>query len=923
MDPERWRRVTEIFHAALARDSGQRAAFVAEACGTDTSLRAEVEGMLAGDAQALAGGDPFRLPGPAVASGTTLGPYRIESAIGAGGMGEVYKARDTRLNRSVAIKVLPSAFANDPELRQRFEREAQAIAALRHPHICVLYDIGHDQGVEFLVMEHLEGETLEQRLKKGALPLDRALQHAIEIAEALHSAHRAGITHRDLKPGNVMLTKDGAKLLDFGLAKFSARATAFASATALPTTPHTLTGDGTIVGTFQYMAPEQLEGKNADERTDLFAFGAVVYEMITGRRAFASNNRSSLIAAILRDEPAQMSTIQPVTPPALDVLVRTCLAKDPDARLQSAHDVAQQLRWIRDGVLQPAVAATVQPSWRDRLPWIAAAVLVAAAVTGVIAYLAGRRAAPPPTQPTVKQLTFRRGIIDTARFTPDGQSVVYTAGWDGGARQIFSLRVDTGESLPLPLPEGRLMSISRSGELAFLTKISGATGTLAHVPLGGGGVRERLDQVIDAVWAPDGTLAVLRSDRPNHSWLEYPLGTKIHEWAANVVEPSVSPDGSIVAVKEPNATGGGWVTFVDRRGTAKRMTSEFSGGAPGLVWNRGGDEAWFTGSEVGLNFGIHGVTLAGRQRVVHKSLGSEYIQDLNAEGRALIVHERPRAGMVALAPGQQHERDISWLDFGRPASLSADGTTVAFTESGAGVGPVVSAFVRKTDGSPAIRLTEGSAGGISPDGGAVLLTNVDHRSLQIVPIGAGQTQRLDVGNLANIGFSTWTPDGRRAVFVGAEPGRPRRMFVVPIAGGAARPVTPEGVGWIGTEPVVSSDSRYVLARTPQGFSLYPIDGDDAPRPVKGLAAGDTPIRGCEDASSLWVLGADRSAPKIFKVNVDTGQRTLWRELAYVVGADPAGLEPGWLRIHISADGKSYVYGYMRSQSDLYIVDGVK
>jgi serine/threonine protein kinase/Tol biopolymer transport system component len=919
MDPERWKKITEIFHAALARESGRRAAFVADACGDDTALRAEVDALLAGDAKARAGGDPFQAPAAAVASGTTLGPYRIESALGAGGMGEVYKARDTRLNRSVAIKVLPAVFANEPELRQRFEREAQAIAALRHPHICVLYDIGHDQGVEFLVMEHLEGETLEQRLKKSALPLDRALQYAGEIAEALQSAHRAGITHRDLKPGNVMLTKEGVKLLDFGLAKFSARAAGFASATALPTTPHTLTSEGTIVGTFQYMAPEQLEGKDADARTDLFAFGAVVYEMITGRRAFAGDNRSSLIAAILRDEPPPLSSIQPVAPPALDAVVRACLAKDPDVRLQSAHDAALQLRWIRDGLLQPAAEQATRRSWRSGLPWIAAA--LAATLAGFVAYTFGGRAAVP-IQPTSKQLTFRRGFIDAARFTPDGQSVVYTAAWDGKPRQIFSMRVDTGEALPLPLPGGQVLSISKTGELAFLAGAGGGqAGTLARVPLGGGGVREVAEHVIDAAWAPDGTtLAALFSDRQGHSWLEYPIGKKIHEWSqGSVLNLNVSRDGAIVSVGESNTTGGGWIAFVDRQGTAKRVTREFSGGGPGMVWTSRGDELWFTASNVGLNFGVYGVTRDGRERIVYKGLGSAFIQDLNDKGRALVVHEITRGGMVALAPGEQHERDLSWLDFGRPSSLSADGRLVSFTESGAGVGPVPSAFVRKTDGSPAIRIAEGQANGLSPDGTSVLLTDEERRVLKIVPIGAGQARLLDTGNLAPIGFSLWTPDGSRVVFRGGEPGRPRRIFSVPVAGGPPRPVTPEGVQWFANGLVVSPDSRYVLGQRQGRIARYPIGGGD-PLPIEGLLAGDQPLRFSSDGRSLWVLGSDRSPAKIFRFDLEGQRRTLWREISQ---ADPAGLVPDFMRVLISADGASYVYGYARTQSDLYVVDGVK
>jgi Tol biopolymer transport system component len=916
MDPERWRRVTEIFHAALARDSGQRAAFVAEACGTDATLRADVDALLAGDAQARAGDDPFLAATPALAPGTALGPYRIELPLGAGGMGEVYKARDTRLNRTVAIKVLPAAIANEPELRQRFEREAQAIAALKHPNICVLHDVGRDQGIEYLVMEHLEGETLEQTLKKGAMPLGRALQYAIEIAEALHSAHRAGITHRDLKPGNVMLTRAGAKLLDFGLAKFGARANAFISATAMPTTPKTLTSEGTIVGTFQYMAPEQLEGKNADERTDLFAFGAVVYEMVTGRRAFAGDSRSSLIAAILRDEPPPMAAIQPVAPSALDAVVRACLAKDPDARLQSAHDVAQQLRWIRDGALQPAVVGTAQPSWRRRLLWIGTTALAAATVAGVLAYGVGRRSAPP-AQPTLRQLTFSRGSIESARFTPDGQTVVYTAAWEGKPNQIFSMRVDTGESLPLPLPEGVAQSISRTGNLALLIK----NDTLAQVPLGGGGVRELTGQVVAADWLPDGSaLAAVRSDRLGHSWLEFPLGTKVHEWAGPVSNVRISPDGSTAAVMEGNVTGGGWLTFVDRAGQAKRMSREFSGLGCGVVWRSTGDEVWFTASEVGLNFGIHGVTRGDVQRVVHRNLGSECIQDLAGDGRALLLHERGRAGMVALAPGEQRERELSWFDFGRPNSLSADGRMVSFTESGAGVGPDPSAFVRRTDGSPAIRIAKGTAGGISPDGTHLLLTDEDRQALKVVPIGAGDVRRIDTGSPKTIApVAVWTPDGSRIVFSARAVDRAARLFVVPAAGGPMQTLTPEGVAWNGGEIVVSPDSRFVLARERGKVWRYPIDGG-ARLPLDGLMPGDAPVRWSADGRSIWVLGGERPPMRIFQLDVATGRRTLSRE---IVNADPAGLVADYLRLLISADGKSYVYGYARTLSDLYVAEGVR
>src|ERR1700726_2108883 len=309
--------------------------------------------------------------------GRRLGPYEILSSIGAGGMGEVYKARDTRLGRIVAIKVLPGHLADRAELRERFEREARIIACLNHPHICTLFDIGQQDGIDFLVMEYLEGETLTQRLVKGALPLEQVLQYAIEISDALDKAHRKGVTHRDLKPGNIMLTKTGTKLLDFGLAKLKQEtAPANVSLSDLPTANDPLTAQGTIVGTLQYMAPEQLEGKEVDARTDIFAFGAVVYEMATGKRAFEGKSQASVISAIMSSDPLPMSTLQSMTPPALDRVVNMCLAKDRDNRWQTAGDLCRELKWIAGESgphTAPVAVASGRKNWLKTLLWAGAA----------------------------------------------------------------------------------------------------------------------------------------------------------------------------------------------------------------------------------------------------------------------------------------------------------------------------------------------------------------------------------------------------------------------------------------------------------------------------------------------------------------------------------------------------------------------
>src|SRR5713101_1080301 len=333
----------------------------------------------------------------ALAPGARLGPYEIVSLVGAGGMGEVYKARDTRLDRTVAIKILSPTPAADPQFRERFDREARTISQLDHPHICALYDVGEQNGTGFLVMQYLEGETLADRLTKGAVPLDQAFTIAIQIADALDKAHRAGIIHRDLKPGNIFLTKSGAKLLDFGLAKASGPAIAGAGSALLPTTPPNLTAQGTILGTFQYMAPEQIEGQEADARTDIFAFGAVLYEMLTGKKAFEGKSQASLIAAILECDPPSISTLQPMTPPALDRVVKKCLAKAPEERWQAASDLTDELEWIVEGGAAATPAPMAARTLQNRFAWAAAAVaLLAAAFIGVIHF----REAPPEARTT-------------------------------------------------------------------------------------------------------------------------------------------------------------------------------------------------------------------------------------------------------------------------------------------------------------------------------------------------------------------------------------------------------------------------------------------------------------------------------------------------------------------------------------------
>jgi eukaryotic-like serine/threonine-protein kinase len=505
-------------------------------------------------------------------AGTKLGPYEILSAIGAGGMGEVYRARDTRLNRTVAIKVLPTHLADKPELRERFEREARTIASLNHPHICTLFDIGRQDGIDYLVMEYLEGETLAQRLVKGPLPLEQVLQYSIEISDALDKAHRKGVTHRDLKPGNIMLTKTGTKLLDFGLAKLKQEvAPANVQLSELPTVDEPLTAKGTIVGTLQYMAPEQLEGKEADARTDIFAFGAVVYEMATGRRAFEGKSQASVISAIMSSDPAPMTSLQPMTPPALDRVVKRCLAKETDERWQSANDLTNELKWIAEGgsgVSVPAAAAQgIRILGRRGLLLSGGALLLAAVIASLATW--NLKPAPAPVPQPVSRLVVnlppgqRLAGLDNGpavALSPDGTHLAYVA-VQGNTQQVYLRALDSLESKPIPgtdgavnpffSPGGQWLGFFASGKLKKVSMSGGPTQTLGDISANPSGASwgsqgmiafvptnfSALLQGSDAGGAPQ-PLTRIEKGENTHRWPEFLPGGAAVLFAAGMAAPN-------------------------------------------------------------------------------------------------------------------------------------------------------------------------------------------------------------------------------------------------------------------------------------------------------------------------------------------------------------------------------------------------
>ena len=600
-------------------------------------------------------------------AGTRLGAYEILAPLGVGGMGEVYRARDATLNRDVAIKILPEALASDPAARARFEREAQAVAALSHPNILGIFDFGVEHGTPFAVMELLDGGTLREHLHDGAVPPRKAAEYAQQIAAGLGAAHAHGITHRDLKPENVFLTRDGRiKILDFGLAKTSPGAGAAAAPSMMATSP-ALTGAGTIVGTVGYMSPEQVRGREVDHRSDIFSFGAILYELLAGQRAFTGDSAVETMNAILKEDPPELTRANAALPPALDRVVRRCLEKNPDERFQSARDVAFALDAISTtrsdagvpGVeTMPAGRSTIS---RARALGIA---LVAVAAVGAVAYVLGARRSTGSSA-RLSRLTFERGTVRSARFAPDGKTVIYGGAWGGRPIRIFQTRLGSPESIPLQLPDADVLAIAPSGEMAIAVdrRFTGwnSRGTLARAPLVGGAPREILEAVSEADWAPNGDdLAIVRrvdgKDR-----LEFPVGKVLYETTGYVSHPRVSSSGDAIAFLDHSVYGDnrGWVSLFTVGGARKRLTKEWSS-VQGLAWSPDRREIWYTAADGGGDR-LRGVTRSGVDREVWAAPSDLTILDTTADGRILMTANSLYTDVKWLGPDESQERDISWF----------------------------------------------------------------------------------------------------------------------------------------------------------------------------------------------------------------------------------------------------------------------
>ncbi len=843
------------------------------------------------------------------------------------------RARDPRLDRAVAIKVLPASFASDSDRLRRFEQEARAAGALNHPNILSVFDIDTHDGAPYLVSELLEGESLRSRLGGTALAPRRAIEYSLQIAQGLAAAHEKGIVHRDLKPDNLFVTNEGrVKILDFGLAKLTKPDRDGVSQTDSPTRTAG-TDAGTVLGTAGYMSPEQVRGKPSDHRSDIFSFGAILYEMLSGRRAFHGDTAADTMTAILKEDPPELSAIRTGIPPGLERILRHCLEKSPEGRFQSARDLAFDLEALSSGSGSESAAKAPGGAGSRRLVTLALAGLAAVAIGAGLFFLGQRSRGPavpaPAAMPTFQRVTFGRGNVLTARFAPGWKNVVYGAAWEGRPSEVFLTLGDAAESRSLGLPPGDLLSASSSGELAILlakqvASSTTGTGTLARVSLGGGAPREILEGVAFADWAPDGkTLAIVRNGGRGQS-VEFPIGTPIYETTATLNGFRVSPRGDRMALMEqqvpsfdlsfslPNE-----IVVIDRAGKRTKIAS-WVGNSNLLAWSPSGDEIWYPASAGRRDGFLFAASLSGKVRTVLQVPGSLTIHDIAPDGRVLLEQDIWQGGAMAFGAGAARERDISWLDQTQVADISADGRSVLLSETNEGGGADGSVYLRGTDGSPAVRLGDGVAAALSPDGRwAITIPRHAPTQLVLLPTGTGAARPLGTQGLTYVA-AAWFPDGKRILASGFEAGHGIRAYIQDLDNPAPKAITPEGMAGY---PALSPDGKRLAVPMADGrFLIYPVDGGGQPRAITGIEVGESISRWSADARTLYVYRLGPVPARVFRVDIATGRRELWKELA---PADFGGL----MRINkvaVSPDGRSYAYFYDRVlYSSLYIAEGLK
>jgi WD40 repeat protein len=873
--------------------------------------------------------------------GRSISHYRVIEKLGGGGMGVVYKAEDTKLGRQVALKFLPEGYSKDRATLERFQREARAASALNHPNICTIYeiDVVSDDGesIPFIAMELLEGLTLKHRINEKPMPFDQVLDLGIQIADALDAAHAKGIIHRDIKPANIFATRRGqAKMLDFGLAKLAPERVGVGAGTSAMSTvaaEQLLTSPGTAVGTVAYMSPEQVRGDELDARTDLFSFGTVLYEMATGRQAFSGTTSGVIAEAILNRSPAPPSRANPGIPAEFEVILSKTLEKDREMRCQTAAELRADLKRLKretdssrsavgsgfSGATKAASSAKapVKQGW-VRMVIVAAVALAAGLAAGV--FLERHEGQVP--QPVYHQLTYRRGTVYSARFAPDGQTVVYSAAWDGKPLELHTTRAGSPESTSLGLSGADILGMSSTGEMAVsLRSRYGAFqqyGTLARLPLAGGAPREILDQVNWADWSKDGSALAVARENGGFSQIEFPIGKVIYKTPGWIGDVRVSPNGDQVAfLNHPVlADDGGEVVTVDLASHHQSLSAGWIS-ADGLAWAPRGDEIWFTATKAGVGRSLNAVSLSGKERLLARVPDSLTLLDIGRDGRALLKRETSRNEMKGHTNGDPQEHELSWFDGSLPAALSRDGRTLLFGEYGEAGGSTYGVYVRAMDGSPPVRLGDGTAQDLSPDGNwALCVTHSAPEQIFLLPTKTGEPKTITHDNIDHHS-SAFLSDGKQIIFAGSEPGQAVRLWLQELDGGKPRAISPEGGAIFAV--FISPDGKQVVGLGADGRpNLFPVDGGE-PRVISGVDARDRIAGFAGDGHSLYVHNIAGLPAVVSQLNIVTGKRTLWKQM---VPADAAGVDNIGNFI-ISPDGNSYVYSYGRTLSDLYMVEGLK
>jgi len=881
-------------------------------------------------------------------TGQKLGNYEILDKLGEGGMGEVWRARDARLNRSVAIKILPAEVAGDPLRRQRFEQEARSLGALNHPNIVAVYDIGQSDGRAYIVSELVEGESLRSVLLRGPLTGRRLIDIATQTADAIAAAHALGIVHRDLKPENIMIAgpQSGApgrvKVLDFGLAKqtpLSAAPAGPSSGTNAETATMLMSQPGTVLGTLGYMSPEQVRGENVDGRSDIFSFGCVLYEMAAGKRAFDGPSAADAMSAVLREDPPEVAP--GVLAPALEAIVRRCLEKHPAQRFQSAADLAFALRSLAPQTTsQPALAAELAPAAapkpRRKPSWLVAAYLLAMALFAAGYALRGRLDATAPAQ--FRRLTFREGRVFNARFSPGLKAVVYSASWDGGPQRIYLATPGNPESRDLGLPDSRLLAVSTKDDLALLTGpfFPDGSGTLARNSLSGGQTRALLEHVRLADWSPDGSeLAVVREVN-GKGRLEYPIGKVLVETPYGPFSIRVSPDGQQVAFTTLGPGSTIALDTVDRAGKIRKLgivSGQTAGGtsslsSSSLAWSRDGREIWMRSFDASDWNTVFAISMDGKRRVAARFPGYLVLYDIAPDGRILFSSNNGRKGIRGLAPGAAAERDLSVLESADLKGLSDDGQVILADALGESGGAKGSIYLRRTDGSQPLRLGDGVAFALSPDGQWVTGYSSREsvtRKFILMPTGAGETVEVRVPQLKS-GMAVivgWLEGEQNYLIEGQSlEGKGWQYYAWDARAGTLRPVTPPNAP--DRFPLLAPDGRsFLMTCDAARACVYSLaSGPGAPpdpKPVAGLTPHDIPLNWRADGKALYVLTHqnDETMLRISLFDVATGQRTPWKELRPSIPVDQVS------NPRVTPDGRAYAYNYSYVRSELYVGEGVK